>query len=315
MARCQTSDRQIDEKGTPRRWPRGGKHETMNTALIPALVTGLRRAQRLALLLPLYLAGLLLGLVQTWPLWANGRGTLTNPFLGVLATGGADALVDLFLGRPEAGGQAAQWVLGTLGLALVFGGAYNFFAGGILEAWTGRRRFWAGCWRFFLPFVALGALLLPLALLAGVLAALAGSFLGGAAGGVVAALALLLLNAVGEAARALAVARDRRNPFVLLGRAFAFCARHPGLLLLALAGALLHAALAALYAALAAGIGNALLLIAAQQLAVLGWLWVKLLRLAWALSYVEAADGQAASRLEISPPAGGPGEPQLTILE
>ena len=37
------------------------------------------------LLVPLYLVGLVLGLLQTWPLLAAGREGLRNPFLGELA--------------------------------------------------------------------------------------------------------------------------------------------------------------------------------------------------------------------------------------
>src|SRR5581483_7523929 len=99
-------------------------------------------------------------------------------------------------------------------------------------------------------------------------------------------------NMLGEYARALAVARDRRNPFVLLGQASRFCARHAGGTIgLALLGLLLHGALTLLYNLVANAIGGSPLAIGWQQLAVLAWLWVKLLRVAWAAAYVRLAAG------------------------
>jgi len=62
-------------------------------------------------------------------------------------------------------------------------------------------------------------------------------------------------------------------------------------LALALFGVLMQLALALLYRALAGAIGGSLLAVVWQQLIVLAWLWIKLLRLAWAAAYVRAADG------------------------
>src|SRR5512138_3736526 len=110
---------------------------------------------------------------------------------------------------------------------------------------------------------------------------------------------------LGEYARALAVARDRRNPFVLLGQAGRFCARHPaGTLALALLGVLFQFVLALLYRAVAGAIGGSPLVVVWQQLIVLAWLWIKLLRLAWAAAYMRAADGaDAPLRTDVTLPA------------
>jgi hypothetical protein len=257
-----------------------------------AAIGGLRQARRFWLILPLYLVGLALGLVQTWPLLAAGsRDGLGDPFLGQLATGGSDALVDLFIGSSAAPAQALAWIGSALLLAQLFGLAYTFFSGGMLSVAAGTLPFWAGCRRFFWPFLGLGALLLALAAVAAFIAGLAGSWLGGASTGLLAGLLLLqTLNVVGEYARAIAVVRDRRNPFVLFGAGLSFCLRHlGGVLALALLGLLLHAGVAALYIALGrAWLGVGALVV--QQLAVLLWLWVKLLRLTWALSYVAQPD-------------------------
>jgi hypothetical protein len=66
-------------------------------------------------------------------------------------------------------------------------------------------------------------------------------------------------------------------------------------LALALLGLLLHGAVAALYI----GLGNVPLgagALVVQQLVVLLWLWVKLLRLTWALSYVALGDRDGTQR-------------------
>jgi hypothetical protein len=55
------------------------------------LIQGWRKALRhWCVIVPLYLTGLLLGLVQIWPLLANRKQALYNPFLGELAAGGSD---------------------------------------------------------------------------------------------------------------------------------------------------------------------------------------------------------------------------------
>jgi len=135
-------------------------------------------------------------------------------------------------------------------------------------------------------------LLVVLALLIIVVGAALRGALGQRGGLIVALILLQLANMLGEYARALAVARDRRNPFVLLEQAFRFCARHlAGMLALALCGVLLHLVLVLLYRAVAGAIGGSPLVVVWQQLIVLAWLWIKLLRLAWAAAYVRAADG------------------------
>jgi hypothetical protein len=267
----------------------------MMSYFLVAIGDGIRRAWRLWLILPLYLVGLALGLVQAWPLLAvGGPNGLRNPFLSELMSDGSDALLDLFLGSPAAPTQTLAWAGSALLLTQLFGLAYTFFSGGMLSAAAGKHSFWAGCWRFFWSFLGLGALLVLLAGLAALIAGLGGSALGSPTAGLLAGLLLLqLLNVVGEYARAIAVARHRRNPFALLGAALSFCQRHAGgVLALALLGLLLHAGVIALYLGLATfplGLGALL----AQQLIVLLWLWVKLLRLSWALSYVSAVDAGA----------------------
>jgi len=258
---------------------------------LAATSDGLRHARRIWLIVPLYLVGLVLGLVQVWPLLiAGGQDGLRNPFLAELVSGGSDALVELFIGSPAAPTQALAWAGSALLLAQLFGLAYTFFSGGMLSVVAGTLPFWAGCRRFFWSFLGLGALLVVLAAVLIFIAGLGGSGLGDLNAGLLVGLLLVqALNVVGEYARAIAVARDRRTPFVLLGAALTFCLRNlGGVLALALLGLLLHAAVAALYVGLAQlplGIGA----LVVQQLIVLLWLWVKLLRLAWALSYVSAA--------------------------
>ncbi|MFL5800445.1 MAG: hypothetical protein ACJ8CR_01745, partial [Roseiflexaceae bacterium] len=259
---------------------------------------GLRQSLRLRLLWPLYLCGLALGLLQTWPLLiAAANGALFNPFLGQLAHGGGDALADLAIADTRAFGLSARlWGLAALAFAGLFVLAYNFFSGGILSLWAGTRPFWPGCRHTFWTFTGLGVLLVLLAALVLVGAALLGGLLGTGGMLIVAAVLLQLINLFGEYARAIAVAQGRHNPFVLLGRAIGFCARHPGALGLGLLGLLLHVALLLLVGAALGAIGGTVAAIVPQQLAVLAWLWVKLLRLAWALSYVRLRSGPIDAR-------------------
>ena len=253
---------------------------------------GVRLASHPRLLLPLYVCSLLLGLLQTWPLGiAVARGALRNPFLDDLAGGGTDALANLFIANPQWFATVGLWSVVLLGLGGVFGLLYNFFAGGILSVYAGARPFWSGCRRYFWTFTGLGVVLMLLALLLVVVLLILRSLLGN---GVTLALALVLLqlvNVLGEYARALAVVRDRRNPAALLAAAGAFCLpRIPGVLLLALVGLLLHAGLLAVYRLGAGALGASPLVVAWQQLAVLAFIWIKLLRLAWAVRYTQLAD-------------------------
>jgi hypothetical protein len=255
------------------------------------LVEGWRKATRnWRASLPLYLSGLLLGLAQTWPLLLAGGQALYNPFLGELAAGGGAAL-DLLLSDPlRASATASIWVIVTLLFTLLFGLAYSFFSGGALSVFAGTLPFWAGCRRTFWTFAGLGLLVALLAFLAIVLAAFASALIGLAGAAVVLLALLQLINLLGEYARALAVVWQRRNPFALLGMALSFFRRNPaGVLGLAAIGVLLQGALAALYTLGSRAVGGTPLAILWQQLAVLGWIWVKLLRLAWAVSYVQAS--------------------------
>ena len=254
-----------------------------------AVNEGLRAALRLQLLLPWYGCLLLLGLLQTWPLWLAGGSALRNPMLGDLAGGGGDMLVDLFLDNPSGRAAAGTWALVQLPLILLSGVAYTFFAGGVLSEYTGKRTFWAGCRRNWWSFLGLGALNVVLAAMLVAVAVLSALALGGTAGLVVALLGLALLSIVGEYARALGVVHDRHNPLVLLGQAGTFCARHlGGVLVLALLAVLLNALLLGTYLLLSPMAGASPLLIVAQQLLVFGTLWIKALRLALAARYVMA---------------------------
>lgn len=247
-----------------------------------AFLAGLRRAARPWLLLPLYLTGLLLGLLQAWPaLRAGGAG----PLLDDLALGNADALVQLFVADPGATAPLTLlWMLGGLVASMVYGLAYNFFSGGILSVWAGVS-FWAGCRRFFLGFTGLGLLLVLMALLALVGAIIVGVVAGFGAALIIAIILLQLIGLWGEYGRAAAVAAGRQNPFVALGSGARALARRPlTALLLAGFGLLLYFAIAAAYGALGPRLGWWAPL--AQQAAALGWVWVKLLRLGWASAVV-----------------------------
>ncbi len=243
------------------------------------------------LALPLYLCSLVLGLVQTWPLLAaSANGALFNPLLGQVARGGGDELVPLLLSSPAAAASTALWLLAFLPLTALFSMAYNFYSGGILSVYAGTRPFRAGCRRTFWTFTGMGLILVVLAMLCVSVAAAVGRALGTGAGLIVALLLTQAVNLLGEYGRALAAVRDERNPLVLLGAALRFCLQHPGgVLALGLAGLILHAGLAGLYSVGARLIGSVPVLVAWQQLAALAWLWIKLLRLAWAVQMVQGA--------------------------
>ena len=239
----------------------------------------------------LYGINLALGLIQMWPL-LQGR-ALYNPFLNDLASGGTTAVVNLFLGASSAWLTVGAWLALAILLLLIYWLAYNFVAGGALSVYGGVRPFWAGSRRMFWPFTALGlliALLIGVAVIAG---GIIGSLAGSRVGIIISVVLIQIVNLIGEYARALAVARDRRNPFVIFGWACAFCARKiGGVLLLGALGLALLGGLAALYAGVATPLQGSPAIILAQQLLALGWVAIKLLRLAWAISYVQRSDVQ-----------------------
>lgn len=250
-------------------------------SFLGAMRGGLTNASRLRLVLPLYLTGLIIGLLQAWPaLLAAGAG----PLLEQLAAGELDALT--LLGAADSSAiapVALLWATASLVAAVVFAGAYNLFSGGILSVWAGRG-FWAGCKRHFWGFVGLGALLLLLAILALTLAGFVGALAGFGAATLTALLLLELVNIWGEYGRAAAVSAERTNPLAALGRAARLIAGRPlGVLALAALGVLLHLSIWGAYNALAGRAGWAAPLV--QQAAALGWVWVKLLRLGWASAY------------------------------
>ncbi len=279
-------------------------------SLCNALLKGSRQVLRLRSLFPLYLTALLIGLLQTWPLGvAAARGALHNPFLTQLAGGGGDVIANLFLGSASVALGAGLWGLALAPLAGLFGLAYNFFSGGLLGVWSERRGFWAGCRRTFWAFTTLGLLLAVGTALVAVASALLMRLVGFVAGLIAGFMLIELLNLVGEYARAMAVLRERRNPFVLVGLAAAFCVRRSrGVLVLGLLGQLLHLAVAALYVAIAGLLGSSPPIVLWQQLAILAWIAVKLLRLAWALSYIQALGPSGlAPPVSASPAVTAPG--------
>lgn len=257
-----------------------------------ALVGGLLQARRPLLALPLYLTGLALGLAQAWPAaWAEASGPLLEP----LAHGGTDAIVQLLIASEAQAlaPGALGWLALALGATLVYGAAYNLFSGGALSVIAGRRGFWAGARRYFWCFTGMGVLLILLAIIALAAAALAGVLAGIPASIPVAIVLIQLISLLGEYGRAVAVSRERRSPLAALGGAAGFIGRHlPGVLALAALGLLLHWGVAAAYGAVGGRAGAAAPL--AQQAAALAWVWVKQLRLGWALAYVEGATPQRA---------------------
>lgn len=256
---------------------------------------GLRDALQLRLALPLYLVGFVLGLLQTWPLAVGlASGRFDRLDLQRLLTDG-DTFAG-FLAQSNVLPLLGGWVLLLPLLNLAYGAAYNFFSGGVLSVWEERRSFWAGCRSFFLPFCGLGLLLVVAALclvsIAGVVASATGATTTSL---VVGALVLQLLNLVGEYTRAIAVVRERRNPLVLFGAAARFCARHPETLVLGILGLLLHVGLAAVYIGILRALGGSAITIVVEQAVVFIWLWIKLLRLAWARALVVYASPEASS--------------------
>lgn len=160
-------------------------------------VAGLRTTLRnWRAMLPLFIVGFALGLVQTWPLLgAAAGGALSNPLIRRLASGGSQSAIDLFLSNPGTiSAGAGLWALGTFVFTLLFGAAYNFFAGGILNTYLGisARSFWAACRRTFWSFTGLGLLLVVLAPLLIAVGAALGGWLGWS-GALVATLVLLQL--------------------------------------------------------------------------------------------------------------------------
>ncbi len=240
--------------------------------------------------LPFYLASLGLGILQSWPMLLTGGAARRSPLSTRLARSDTDAVVDLFLGSPEAFAYVGVWTLVAVALVPIYGLVYNFWSGGIVSLAAGTHSFWQGCRRTFWSFTALGLLVILLMGLAGGVGALLGGLLGWGSLVLVAVL-LALVNGLGEYARAAAAVHGRLNPFVLLGQAFGFCLRHlPGVLLLGLAGLLLHAALLGVYAWAAGRASGGLVAIVLQQLTALLFIWIKALRLSWATAYVRGAE-------------------------
>ncbi|CAA9354000.1 MAG: hypothetical protein AVDCRST_MAG93-7261, partial [uncultured Chloroflexia bacterium] len=206
---------------------------------------GSLRALRLRPALPLYLASLVLGIAQAWPLLPLvGSIGLRNPFINDLAQGGGDAYANLFLAVPSSAALTGLWTFALLVAAFLYAMAYNFFAGGIIAGWRSMNvQGLAACRRYFWTFTGLQVMLGTLTLIVGVIM-LAVAGLQSTVTVIVLLLIVQLINSVGELARAYAVIHDRRNPFEVWGAAVRFGVRHlPGTLALTFAGFLLHGAL------------------------------------------------------------------------
>ncbi len=264
---------------------------------IAIIRSGLRYALRWQLILPLYGSALFLGLIQIWPLFGNNA--LYNPMLGLLADHTTDVFVDLVANSgPVAPGTIAAWSGITFLLAFLFGACYSYFSGGILSAWAGTRPFWNGSQHFFWSFTGLGILLGMLLFVALAIGTGVGLAFGATAGAITAMTLIQLMNLFGEYARAAAVVQDRRNPLILLGKAIQIViTQFPRTLSLAVAGLALHIGIALVYGSLASQAFGFPLSIALEQGVVLAWLWIKILRLAWALSLTQSVQLRRASTL------------------
>jgi hypothetical protein len=118
-------------------------------------------------------------------------------------------------------------------------------------------------------------------------------------------LLISLVNLLGEYTRAVVVVHEQRNTFKSLGLAFQFGARRlPGVMMFGLTGLVLQGLVLQLYLSLPDTARGTLLWVVLQQLVILLLLWLKLLRLGWALSYVETAQTQAEPVSPTSYPLG-----------
>ena len=249
------------------------------------------RGLRLRPALPLYLASLVLGIVQAWPLLPLvGSIGLRNPFINDLAQGGGDTYANLFLAMPTSAAVTGLWAFALLVAAFLYAMAYNFFAGGIIAGWRSTNvQGWAACRRYFWTFTGLQMMLVTLTLLVGVIT-LAVVGLQSTVTVIVLLFIVQLINSVGELARAYAVVHDRRNPFEVWGAAVRFSIGHlPGTLALTFAGFLLHGALVLCAVLLHSMVPTLLLSIVWQQALLIAAIVVKLLRLSWATGLIEGA--------------------------
>lgn len=266
-----------------------------------ALQRGMRSAAHIPTLLPLWLSSLILGIVQTWPLWLAGGLVLRRPFLGDFATGGADTLIDLFLRNDALTTQLPIWIGTQIPVFMIQHLVYAICAGGMLSVYLGKGRFGSGSRRYALAFIGLDIILIIMSVLFVGLAALGMFVTSSNIWIIVAVVLMIVLGVVGEYARAIAVVRERRNPFIIFGQALSFCVRHlPGIVLLALLASLLLG-LVLLISNVIPGIPSApWLMVMIQQLVILALVWIKALRLAWAAHYVAQASQVKAQGNELS---------------
>jgi hypothetical protein len=125
------------------------------------------------------------------------------------------------------------------------------------------------------------------------------------AGLVLVALLISLVNLLGEYTRAVVVLHEERNAFKSLWLAFQFGTRHLlGVMMLSLAGLVLQGLVLQLYLSLPDTARGTLLGVILQQLVILLLLWLKQLRLSWALSYVQTGQTQAEPASTTPYPSG-----------
>ena len=80
--------------------------------------SGFRQSLNWRLVLPLYLTGLVFGLVQTWPVWIYGEAA-ASPHLARVAVGEFDALANLLIGSEQAQITATMATTAWVGISLM----------------------------------------------------------------------------------------------------------------------------------------------------------------------------------------------------
>ena len=253
------------------------------------ITRGLRSALHFPTLLPLWISTLILGLLQSWPLWLAGEQLLQRPFLGEVASGGPDMLVDLLLKNDALSTQAPIWLGLQIPVFIIQHIIYAICAGGMLSVYLAKNEFGRGSMRFALPFIGFDMLLtIAIAIViglgvAGIALARSNSWF------IPSIIIIVVLGIIGEYARAIAVVHERRNPFVIFGQALSFCARHlPGVALLALLSTIALLIVLGISSMLPSIPGAPWIAVIVQQIVILALIWSKALRLACAGHYVQA---------------------------
>ena len=258
-------------------------------SIFQAITRGLRSALHFPTLLPLWISTFILGWLQSWPIWLAGEQLIQRPFLGQLASGGTDMLVDLFLKNDSLSMQAPIWLSLQIPILIIQHIMYAICAGGMLSVYLANGEFASKSRRFALPFIGLDILLTILLVIiislgaAGVVIAKSNVWI------IPALVMIILLGIIGEYARAIAVVRDRRNPFVIFGQALSFCIHHfAGVALLAIISSIMFVLVLFGYSLIPSIAGLPWLALVLQQMVIFVIVWIKALRLAWAGQYVQA---------------------------